>query len=91
MPQLSDAEVRKLAFYTVDPIFPPGTAGRLKEVVVNISVDQTGKFTGGGPASEMPNDVFFAAYKAVTEWRFHPYMQNGKAQYFHATVTFPVQ
>ncbi len=63
----------------------------LKEVVVNSSVDQTGKFTGGGPASEMPTDVFFAAYKAVTQRRFHPYVLNGKTQYFHATVTFPVK
>jgi hypothetical protein len=47
--------------------------------------------TGGGPASEVPTDVFFAAYKAVTQWRFHPYVLNGKAQYFHATVTFPVK
>lgn len=76
---------------TVDPIFPPGSSGKLEEVIVNISVDQTGKFTGGGPASEMPTGVFFAAYKAVTQWRFHPYVLNGKAQYFHATVTFPVK
>jgi hypothetical protein len=91
LPQLSDADARKLAFYTVDPIFPPGTSGKLKEVIVNISVDQTGKFTGGGPALEMPNDVFFAALKAVSQWRFNPYMLNGKPQYFHATVTFPVK
>jgi len=46
---------------------------------------------GGGPASEMPTEVFFAAYKAVTQGRFHPYVLNGQAQYFHATVTFPVK
>ena len=27
-----------------------------------------------------------------TKWRrFHPYVLNGKTQYFHATVTFPVK
>jgi len=29
--------------------------------------------------------------KVVTQWRFHRYVLNGKAQYFHATVTFPVK
>ena len=29
--------------------------------------------------------------KAVTQWYFHRYALNGKAQYFHATVTFPVK
>jgi hypothetical protein len=58
LPTLSDAEVRKLAFYTVAPTFPPGTSEKLTEVTLNISLDENGKLTGAGPASEMPNDVF---------------------------------
>jgi len=37
----------------------------------------------------MPTEVFFAAYKAVTQGRFHPYVLNGQAQYFHANRHLP--
>jgi len=89
LPTLSDFEVRKLAAYTAAPSFPRDTPGELKAVIIKISLDETGKLTGAGPASEMPKDVFLAVYQAVAQWRFHPYVVNGKAQYVRGTLRFP--
>ena len=47
--------------------------------------------TGGGPASEVPTDCLFCGLQSGDSVAFHPYVLNGKAQYFHATVTFPVK
>ena len=91
LPELSDSEVRKLVFYKVDPAFPPGTADKFKDVTVQISVDETGKLTGVGNTQKLEGPVFFAASGAVTQWRFHPYLLNGKPQYFHANLVFPVR
>src|SRR5215471_345028 len=90
LPTLSDEEVRHLAFHTVDPVFPPGTASKVTQVTLNISLDETGKLTGAGPGEGTPTDLFLAAYAAVTQWRFRPYLLNGRAQYVHATLVIPV-
>jgi hypothetical protein len=91
LPTLSDAEVRKLAFYTVDAAFPPGTESKRKQVAINISLDETGKLAGAGPAEDTPNELFIAAYAAVSRWRFHPYLLDGKPQYVHARLVIPVK
>ena len=91
LPELSDAEVRKLATETVEPFFPPGAVENGTEVVINISVDETGKLTGAGPASTMPNALFLAAYNAIVKWKFQPYLKDGKPQYFHGKLMFRVK
>jgi hypothetical protein len=91
LPDLADAEVRKLAIETAEPSFPPGVAEKGSEIVINISVDETGKLTGAGPASSMPNELFLAAYNAVVKWKFKPYIKDGKPQYFHGKLTFQVK
>lgn len=91
LPDLSDAEVRKLAIETVEPSFPPGVAEKGTEIVINISVDEIGKLTGAGPASNMPNELFLAAYNAVVKWKFQPYVKDGKPQYFHGKLAFRVK
>jgi hypothetical protein len=91
LPDLSDAEVRDLAIETVEPSFPPGTAEKGTEIVINISVDETGKLAGAGPASDMPNALFFAVYNAVVKWKFKPYLKDGKPQYFHGQLSFRVK
>jgi hypothetical protein len=91
LPDLSDAQVRDLAIETVEPSFPPGTAKKGAEIVINISVDETGKLTGAGPVSDMPNALFFAVYNAVVKWRFRPYLKDGKPQYFHGQLSFRVK
>jgi hypothetical protein len=90
LPELTDAEVRKLAIETIEPVFPAGAADKGAEIVINISVDETGKLTGAGPASSVSNPAFFAAYGAVAKWKFKPYLKDGKPQYFHGKLSFRV-
>jgi hypothetical protein len=91
LPELSDAEVRDLAIEAVEPHFPPGAADKDTVIIINISVDETGKLTGAGPASNMPNALFLAAYNAIVKWKFRPYLKDGKPQYFHGKLAFRVK
>src|SRR5215467_5628566 len=92
LPLLTDAEIRELATNTVEPKFPtrPHAAPAGTEVTVQISVDETGKLTGIGNTGNVPNELFLAAYAAITQWHFRPYMKDQKPQYIHAYVTFHV-
>jgi len=90
LPQLSDAEVRKLATRVVEPVFPPGSGYSGTQVVAHISVDETGKLTGFGTTPSLQGPVFVAIYSAMMQWRFTPYIKDGKPQYFHADLTFRI-
>jgi hypothetical protein len=91
LPELSDEEVRKLVTNAAEPVFPPGSVQTGTEVIVQISIDETGKLAGIGNTHSLADPVFFAAYAAVQKWHFSPYMKNGKPQYFHANVIFRAQ
>jgi hypothetical protein len=88
LPNLNDEQVRALAKQTVEPKFPPDSGKPGTEFAVNISVDETGKLTGAGPAPGTSDRVFFAIYSAITKWEFRPYLKDGKPQYFHGVLTF---
>jgi len=87
-PLLSDVEARNLATNIVEPDFPPGSAEKGAEIIVQISVDETGKLTGISNTHNLKSPVFFAIHTALQEWRFSPYLKDGKPQYFHADLTF---
>jgi hypothetical protein len=91
LPELLDAEVRKLATSIVEPVFPPGSGGKGTEFAVEISVDESGKLTGVGNPHGLPNPVFMAINGAVSKWHFKPYVKDGKPQYFHANLVFHMQ
>jgi len=90
IPVLNDAEVRKLATRVVEPVAPPGKARKGTKFTLRISVDEAGKLQ----AVLNPNSVAPALYSAGTaalkKWRFHPYLNKGKADRFYADVTFRV-
>jgi hypothetical protein len=88
LPALSDAEARELATSIVEPVFPPGSGNKGTEFVVQISVDETGKFTGLGNSNHLSIPIFSAINTALTKWHFNPYMKDGKARYFHANLVF---
>jgi len=90
-PLLSDTEARKLATGIVEPVFPPGSAPKGTEFVVQISVDETGKLTGVGNPSNLSTPIFLAIDAAVAKWHFKPYEKDGKPQYFHANLIFRVE
>ena len=88
LPVLTDAEARKLATDIVEPVFPPGSVAKGQEIVVQISVDETGKLTGVGNTHNLSTPTFLTAYAALKRWHFQPYIKDGKAQYFHAEIVF---
>lgn len=92
LPLLTDTEIRQLATNTVEPNFlkGPQSAPGKTEVTVQISVDETGKVTGVTNTRGVPDALFLAAYAAITQWRFRPYVKDQKPQYIHADVTFHV-
>jgi hypothetical protein len=88
LPNLSNEQVRTLVTQIVEPKFPPGSGKPGTEFTVNISIDETGKLTGAGPAPGTSDSVFFAIYAALVKWEFRPYVKDGKPQYFHGVLTF---
>jgi hypothetical protein len=91
LPELSDAEVRDLAIEAIEPHFPPGAADKDTEIIINISVDETGKLTGAGPASNRPDALFLSAYNAIVKWKLRPYLKEGRPQSFHGKLAFRVK
>jgi hypothetical protein len=88
LPELSDAEARKLATSVVEPVFPPGTADPGTQLIVQISVDETGKLAGIQNTHKLNSPALLAIYSALQKWHFNPYLKNGKPQYFQANLTF---
>ncbi len=90
LPELSDAEVRKLASHIVEPSFAPGSVKPGQELRVSIAVNEQGKLAGVGNPDGL-GLPFMAIYGAVSQWNFRPLIQDGKAQYFHAWLVFKVR
>jgi hypothetical protein len=89
-PQLSDQEARVLVTNQVEPVFPPGAKSGTK-AEVSISVDDDGKFIGGGPVgNEDTNLYFLPGFNAIRHWKFSPYLKDGKPVPFQATIIFTV-
>ncbi len=80
-PMLTDAEARKLATFSPKPHFTPEVAQSHTEVVVRITVDDTGKFIGLQNAIDA----------ALLKWKFKPYIKNGQACLFNADIIFRAQ
>ena len=88
-PVLSDAQARRLAANMVEPVFPPASVEAGTELVVQVLVDQTGRFiTIEDPHNLLKPTVFGAAFNAVRQWRFQPYIKDGKPQEFRANLVF---
>jgi hypothetical protein len=89
VPELSDHDARALASNTVEPNFPrnisPGT-----HVEIEVSVDDDGRILGAENPKKLDGPIFFAAYNAITKWKFQPYMQDGKAVPFKSNILFVV-
>jgi TonB family protein len=86
---LSDAEARKLATKIVEPKFPPGTE-KGTEIKVQIGVGLDGSVSGVGNPYDVPTPLFMAAYSAVRQWHFRPYVRDGKPDLFDSDIVFRV-
>jgi hypothetical protein len=83
VPLLSNEDARKLATHIVEAKIPPGTS-----VVIRVSVDESGKITGTINPTDAETQLFMAAYTAVSQWHFPPYLKDGKPDRFNADVRF---
>lgn len=90
LPELSDADVRKLASHIIEPSFAPGTAKPGQVLRVRIMVNEQGELTSVDNPDRL-GQPFMAIYVAVSQWKFHPLLQDGKPQNFHAWLIFKVQ
>lgn len=84
IPLLTNEEARALATNIVEPTCLP--AG--KSVTLSVSVDENGEILGIGNPNGESDDLFGPAYAALDQWRFRPYVRNGKPDRFDANVTF---
>jgi TonB family protein len=86
---LSDEEARKLATNIVEPVFPPGSP-KGTEVKVQVAVSPDGTVNGAGNPYNVPMPLFMAAYGAVRQWQFRPYLRDDKPDLFSADIIFRV-
>jgi hypothetical protein len=90
IPVLNDAEARKLATRLVEPVVPPGNARKGTRFTLRISVDEAGKLQAVLNPNTVAPALYSAGAAALKKWRFHPYLNKGKADRFYADVTFRV-
>jgi len=90
IPVLSDAEARKLATNTVEAEVPAESAASGASFTVRVTVDTDGKLTGVTNTNNLSTPLFGAAYKALTQWHFRPYLRDGKPDVYAADITFRV-
>ena len=91
IPVLSDAEARKLATRVVEAMVPPGKAPSGTKFALRISVDEAGKLQGVQNQNKVAPALYTAGVAALKQWRFRPYMNNGKPDRFYADITFQVR
>jgi outer membrane biosynthesis protein TonB len=91
IPILSDAEARKLAIRVVEAVVPPGKARKGAKFALRISVDEAGRVQSVQNQNKVVPALYTAGVAALKQWRFRPYMNNGKPDRFYADITFQVR
>jgi hypothetical protein len=91
IPVLQDAEARKLATRTVEPVVAPGKGHRGERFMLRISVDAAGKLQSIQNPNNAAPALYSAGSAALKQWRFRPYMNHGKPDRFYADIVFTVR
>ena len=91
IPVLSDAEARKLATRVVEAVVPMGKARKGTKFSLRISVDEAGKVLAVLNQDKVAPALYTAGVAALKQWRFRPYMNQGKPDRFYADITFQVR
>ncbi|MFL6390273.1 MAG: energy transducer TonB [Terriglobales bacterium] len=91
IPVLSDAEARKLATRVVEAVVPPGKARKGTKFVLRISVDEAGRVQAVLNQNKVAPALYAAGAAALKQWRFRPYMNDGKPDRFYADISFQVR
>jgi hypothetical protein len=102
IPVLEEDEARKLVIHRVEPIWPGGFAPMGTPVIVTLGVREDGECTGVVfITSDEANRAFIMKPEnlsrilsplnlALRQWRFQPYVRDGRATEFQVRVTFHV-
>jgi hypothetical protein len=91
IPMLDDAQARKLATHVVEPAITPAIAGKATKFTVRIGVDESGKVLSVQNPNHVPQPVYAAIIRALRQWQFRLYSNNGKPDRFNADLTFHVR
>lgn len=85
---LDNSQARKLAIQVVEPAIAQGNSSAGTKFALRASVDKKGKVQ----SVQNPNNVSAALYsagsKALKQWRFRPYLNQGKPDRFYADILF---
>lgn len=84
IPLLSNAEARTLAAHVVEPRLKKGTS----PFTLRIRVDKHGKLVRVLNPKNAPPEVYKAGEKALQQWKFRPYVHDGKADLFDSDIDF---
>lgn len=84
IPLLSNSEARKLATHAVEPGRKKGAAA----FTLRIRVDQHGKLVRVLNPKSVPPELYSAGEKALQQWKFRPYVHDGKPDIFDADIEF---
>jgi hypothetical protein len=90
-PVLSDVQARKLATRVVEAVVPPGKARKGTKFTLRVAVDEAGKAQTAQNQNKVAPALYTAGVAALKQWRFRPYMNNGKPDRFYADITFQVR
>jgi hypothetical protein len=91
IPLLSNAQARKLATHVVEPHVPRGKAKPGSTFTLRIRVDEHGNLVRVLNLKGAPSELYDACEKALQEWRFRPYIREGKPDLFDADIVFKVR
>jgi outer membrane biosynthesis protein TonB len=91
VPVLSDAEARKLATRIVEAVVPAGKATKGTKFSLRVAVDEAGKAQTVQNTNKVAPALYTAGVTALKQWRFRPYLNNGKPDRFYADITFQVR
>ena len=81
---LSHTEARKLATHVVEPRLKKGTPA----FTLRIRVDEQGRLVRVLNPKNVPPELFKTGEKALQQWKFRPYVHDGKADIFDADIEF---
>jgi hypothetical protein len=84
IPLLSNTEARRLATHVVEPHPLKGTAG----FTLRIRVDEHGKLMKVLNPNNASSELYTEGQKALLQWKFRPYVHDGKADTFDADIEF---
>ncbi|MGC2743500.1 MAG: energy transducer TonB [Candidatus Angelobacter sp.] len=88
IPVLSNAEARKLAVHVVEAIVPAGKGRKGGKFSLRVAVDEAGKVQAVQNQNKVAPALYTAGAAALKQWRFRPYINNGKPDRFYADISF---